>query len=100
MVLIAVFAFYLGWEIHAWRAFGVSDRYRRLAAEYAASEANCRLELTSTKNELAKLESGPPLKLSGESLTRPPRPQSAAISSTAFAAVLIRWMHCAKTMIG
>ena len=69
MVLIAVFAFYLGWEIHAWRAFGVSDRYRRLAAEYAASEANCRLELTSTKNELAKLESGPPLKLSDESLT-------------------------------
>jgi tetratricopeptide (TPR) repeat protein len=69
MVLIAVFALYLGWEIHAWRAFGVSARYRRLAAEYAATEADCRLALARTKIELAKLESGPPLKLPDESRT-------------------------------
>jgi hypothetical protein len=69
MVLIAVFAVYLGWEIHAWRAFGVSERYRRLAAEYATSEANCRLVLARAKIELAKWESGPPLELPDESRT-------------------------------
>jgi hypothetical protein len=53
MALIAILGLYLGWEIVAWRNWRLSDRYRRLAAEYALRESECRGSLKRIERELA-----------------------------------------------
>ena len=53
MALIAILGLYLGWENVAWRNWRLSDRYRRMAAEYALRESECRGSLKYIERELA-----------------------------------------------
>jgi tetratricopeptide (TPR) repeat protein len=57
MVLIAILAIYMGWEIVTWRNWRLSDRYRRIAESYASHEANCRASLKSVERALAGFDS-------------------------------------------
>ncbi len=56
MVLIAVFGLYLGWEMATWRKWRLSDRYRRLATEYALKETESRESLKGVESALAGFE--------------------------------------------
>jgi hypothetical protein len=53
MVLIAVFGLYLGWEMATWRKWRLSDRYRRLATQYALKETESRESLKGVESVLA-----------------------------------------------
>jgi tetratricopeptide (TPR) repeat protein len=56
MVLIAVFGLYLGWEMATWRTWRLSDRYRRLATEYALKEYQSRQSLKGAESVLARFD--------------------------------------------
>jgi tetratricopeptide (TPR) repeat protein len=56
MALIAVLGLYLGWEMAAWKNWRLSDRYRRLAVQYAVQETECRESLKRVQTEIAGLE--------------------------------------------
>jgi hypothetical protein len=56
MVLIAVFGLYLGWEMATWRMWRLSERYRRLATEYALKEYQSRELLKGVESVLARFD--------------------------------------------
>jgi tetratricopeptide (TPR) repeat protein len=68
MLLIAVVALYLGWEVRAWKRWPLANRYRLLAFKYELEKARCQSVLASLDESLARFDSKP-IVLPDDSLT-------------------------------
>ncbi len=58
LAAIAILGLYLAWEISAWRAWPLRERYRGQVVAYIDRESVCRTFLRRIENELATIDRG------------------------------------------